>query len=282
MLKLSKNYKEKIKRCYKDLVHYYIENKKEELTLNDKPFFNLMSAIDENKENFSFYDPDIIMFTIENKLKENELNPSNIGNNEIKKLLEEIETNLKINAEEHFIILPILKAKLNKTISFNEFLFIPKNYKKEEKFNILSSFSNIEKNNIKDYMNHVEISRSKDFMKHNLMMIKFKHQTNIVRLRAENIAKFSLYLLRLIYFAEINNPTSSGPRLLDPDALYSYEKNTHIAILSKDNYDMFCTPINFFTEIEFSLNFLNENKIQNLFIELSNVFIFKNNLEFGK
>jgi hypothetical protein len=275
--------KSNLLKLYRDLLNYYFRVDKEYLTVDDKPYMNFMTVLSERVSTSKYYDSDLMEFVVSNEIKElKKLKkmPESITNEDIEKLIEIIIKTFEANKAEHFIIIPIPRATLEKVVHFDKFTFIPWFNNRNEKIQEISNVTNLDIEELNSFLTHTERSRSPDFLKHNLLIIKVDNQTDFVRFNAEKIAKYCIYLLRIIYYAKVLNPSISDfvsdlrLRLKKRKPTYDYTKNSHIAIVSKDDWRNFHSPINFKSECSFDMSFIEDPNHQDLFKSLTDDFIF--------
>lgn len=260
---------------YKDLIYYYFNNQKRDMNYDDKPYTNFLSGIHKIVSKSEYYDSDLMEYVIDNHLSELNEVPEKFEVSVIKELIERTIKIFAMNAGEHYLIIPIPKARLENIVQFNNYTFIPREWGRSKKIETLCSITDIPLDELEDDVRHTEVSRSPDFMKYNLLVIKIKNQTPFVSYNAELIAKYCIYFLRVIYFSEIHKITDSLIRIFRFS--YDYRENSHLSILSKESWRKRHSTLNFETECDFDLDFIAEVKYQEIFLKFVNEFIF--NLE---
>lgn len=247
------------------------------MTYKDRPYINFLSCINEYVAKSNYYDSDLMETVVDRHLAAMTNKPKQFDFDMVKQLIDKILRTFDINVEEHYIVLPIPKAGLDKAINFGSFFIIPRGLNRSEKINAISKITGIEVEDLSFYFEHTETSRSPDFLKHNLLVIKTKNQTSYVAYNAEKIAKYCIYILRTIYFSEIQGINETSLSIFRNP--YVYRENSHLAILSKDDWRKRHSPLWFETECDFDLDFIEEEKYQKLFEKFVDEFIYNRKID---
>lgn len=267
----------RLKTLYESLVQYYFSVNQREMTYQDRPYINFLSCINEYVTKSNYYDSDLMEIVVDRHLAGMTSKPKQFNFAMVKQLIDKILRTFEINVEEHYIVLPIPRAGLEKTISFGNFYIIPRGLNRSEKINAISEITGIEMDDLSFDFQHTETSRSPDFLMHNLFVIKIKNQTSYVGYNAEKIAKYCIYILRTIYFSEIQGINETSLSIFRNP--YVYRENGHIAILSKDDWRKRHSPIWFEAECDFDIDFIGEEKYQRLFEKFVSEFIFNREID---
>ncbi|MGF2618647.1 hypothetical protein [Bacillus cereus] len=259
---------------YSNLLQFYFRNGRKTLDFNDKPYAVFIDSMYKYMSPIKYFDIDIFLDFWHRHFEELVDFPEDINIENVQDLINDVIETLEINADCHFIIVPLPKAKLSKVIHFDRFTFIPRLYNEENKIDEIQKITNIEPYEIENMLNHIKRSRSRDFMKHSLLVISMTDQTSFIHTNANHIAKYCIYLIRILYFA--NKHRSKQSIFESMQSFYTYEPNTHLAVIAKDLWRCSGIGIDFITECNFDLDFISEHKNQVLLKELATSFIFKN------
>ena len=107
------SYKKRASNTFKALVHYYFRNEKRQITLEDKPYINFLSCIHEYVYKLEYYDSDLMEFVVEESLSKMSEIPDKVEFSMVESLIDDVIETFKINADEHYLIIPAPKAGLN-------------------------------------------------------------------------------------------------------------------------------------------------------------------------
>lgn len=261
--------------CY-NLLQYYFNSStdKPELNYDCKPFMNLVQAVWDDVESSDYADPDITIFTIENRILELKTAPSDVSTF-YSSLVNLVKTSFEQNKGEHFVIIPLHGSKLNKQITFGDEMFylIPSEENEKTLFSNLSNIMSIEYEKCADMFEHTKNSRSRDFFKHNLLLIRIEDQTSRVRSEAITIAVRTIYLMHTLYWTL--NTTEDALFTLKKHSFDELRENYHVLIMSDDEWR--CGHGHTWNEglpkCQIDLHFLEEEENQTIFSHLFTEFL---------
>ena len=177
----------------------------------------------------------------------------------------------------HWLIVPVENAYLSKYIKFNQFAFIPSTFDKESKVRAISKLVGISFSRAFEDATRTERSRSPAFFNHPLMCIRYRHQTEIVRFRSEDIVLWNISALKAIYYAYTDIKKYGVPLLYN----IGFEENKieHLAIYTKEKWRAGHTPLHFNLSCKFSLDWLENVNCQQKLVELNNKLILPSRLD---
>lgn len=262
---MDKKQEKRIIKIYKDLLHYYFDNKRE-MYIDDKPFKNLLDALYPVVLEEKFYSDGLFFAAVNWHLEGLDKLPVNIDESSIQDLLSHIKNIFLINKQKHFLVFPLQGSRLEQDIVFDRFNLLTQ---KEEKILIkqIASITGIEDKEVKALLTHTKRSRSKDFLKANIMIIEVENQTENVNDSAYLLAQYSIIIFQLIHIA-FNMETS----IYDKVTLQE-ETNRHVAIISKDYWR--CShgySWSAYLQCRMKLDFMSKGENQEIFVRLLEAF----------
>ena len=257
------------KNC-RNLLQYYFNSgtDKPKLNYNCKPFENLAQAVWDDVCSSAYADPDITLFTIENRILKLETVPSDISSF-YSSLVNLVKSSFEQNKGEHFVIIPLHGSRLNQQITFGDKMFylIPAEGNEKTLFSNLSNVMSIEYEKCGNMFEHTKKSRSRDFFKHNLLLIRIEDQTSRVKSKAITIAVRTIYLMHMLYWTL--NTTEDALFTLTKHSFDGLEENHNVLIMSDINWR--CGhghTWNGVPKCQIDLQFLEEEENQTIFSHL--------------
>ena len=257
----------KINRLYKDAWQFMKANDKTSLDFNDKVYTNLLSALYENIKNNPLFCDDILIMCTDNFLN-TDFNKNNIDENRGITLIENITKTFELNKKVHYLLIPINGARLSSDIHFDCFYFI--NGSEEEKEKKIQHITGLNKSNIHDFIDHTQKTRSKDFLKYPLLILKIDNVHSNVYKSASDIAQGIFKIIKLLVY-----------KLETEEDIYElvsnwYEYNYHVAIIGEEDWQLGHGNWWNLIKCKYSLDFLSNINNQKDFLNLADIFIFKN------
>ncbi|WP_283153621.1 hypothetical protein [Guptibacillus hwajinpoensis] len=262
-----------INKLLNDLIQYCYKKNNFELSIDDRPLYNLLGEIKKHLTYKKYFEVDIVISTIENFVESIKYSSKKVDNELVTKLIDLINKNLEINVEDHYIVIPVPKAKCSMLLKFDKYAIIPQDFTREEKIKEISKLVGVVYEEIESFAEHTEKSRSPSFYEYTLLCIKVNNQTSMVKFDAENISKYTIFTIRCLYYAYMvnkNNKLSFWSLIRDSKPKYP---STHIAIFSKESWRMGHHPINFFSNCNFNLDWLEESEYQKVMVDLIDTII---------
>ncbi len=266
-------YYKKALSLYVSLIHYYLKEGERVLDYNDEPYINFLSVLYDVLKKDPYYDEDIFTGIIDRELRRFDKFPENLNEQTIKSLIELIKRTFILNKDVHYLILPLYGSKFSSDMIFDNFYFLT-NREENQYLSLISELTSIDKNKVEFLLNHTRKSRSPDFLKHNLVLVKIDNQTSLVKMKAANIAKHLVYILKLIHYSE-----GFHDDIFITHSVVPYDLNHHVAILSADSWR--CGHGNWWDDLycRIDLNFLAEGRYQEKLIKLYNDFVISNDTD---
>lgn len=264
--------RKKITESFESLKHFYFKNGRRELDFDDRPLANFLDLLYPFVFKNEYYNDYIFISSVTLYLErlEDEFSKEEFILDE---LIESIINNFNKNKEKHYLIFPLQGSGLKKDISFSRFNFLIKK-SQDDLINQISSITSIELQHVKDSIEHTKNSRSRDFLKSSIVIIEIENQTENIRYSALQVAQYVVNFLYLIHSAF--GIKSSIFRTADT----MMEENRHVAILSKDGWR--CGhgfSWDAYLQCKLDLDFMEEQKYQDIFINLFDCFAMNKNMD---
>lgn len=178
----------------------------DEIVLNyeDSELSNLLLKLHKIPEIKKIFDMDIIINVLKNEIESRfKSKPIIIDEKCNEEIVQSIIDHLNKALADHLIVCPIQYAQYSDIIKHKNYTFIPQNFPKNKKIEILSKLSKSNVNKTISALDHLEITRSPDFFKYPLLCIKQHQQTSAIHYDSLNISKRVVYSLRCFFYANI-------------------------------------------------------------------------------
>lgn len=259
--------KSKVNQLYENAWQFMRTKNRTELDMDDKVYRNLISTLNENNRNNLFFYEDIMMSCTNRFLdcdfKKNKID-KNRGENLIQNIIETIESNKKV----HFLLIPINGARLSVDIHFAYFHFI--DGEEEEKEEKIQRITGLERHKIHDFIEHTQKSRSEDFMIYPILVLKIEDVNSKIYRYASFTAQRIFQIIKLMVY-----------KLETKQDIYElcdngYKANYHVAIIGEEDWQFGHGNWWNLIQCKYSLDFLSEHNNQIEFVDLANIFVFKN------
>jgi hypothetical protein len=226
-----------------------------------QPLVNLLSKLSDHPDFKNIWDLELAKNILYYLLRDSPLKEKqSFTTSDAEKLLEDIHRSLVANVARHWIVVPLRKASLSKTVQFQDFVFIAGS--REEKVETLRRLSQMPKKDAYYLAEHTENSRSPGFFEHPLLAIRIVHQTNYVEHLAPLYALWTICSLQAIYWGYIYPDGQSSKWVKWRN------KCEHLAIWAKDAGRYWHQSLPFRSTCKFDLDWISKRSHQKRFTNL--------------
>ncbi len=259
--------KSKVNRLYENAWQFMRAKSRTELDMDDQVYINLLTVLYDNVKDNPLFCEDI-MISCTDRFLNDDLGKDKIDKNRGENLIQNIIATLELNKKVHYLLIPINGARLSADIHFASFHFI--NGKQEEKEEKIQRITRLDRHKIHDFIRHTQKSRSKDFMEYPILVLRIDNVHSNIYRSASAIAQRIFQIIKLMVYK-----FETEQDIYELTANW-YEDNYHVAIIGEDEWQFGHGNWWNLIQCKYSLDFLNEVKNQNEFIDLANTFVFEN------
>lgn len=260
----------KLDKLYNSAWHYMRSNGRETLNLDDGVYVNLLSGIFEKVKDNDAYSDDIMSYCVDRFLAE-DYKCDKLGENRVEELIKDIDETFKKNVKTHYLLIPFNGGRLQKDIFFENYYFIIGN--EDEKIRKIVDLTGYDYYKIKMFIEHTKRSRSKHFMEYPMLVFKIENVHSKVFINASFLARITFMILKLMIY---NAETKSN---IYECISNRYENNYHVAIIGDEQWQYGHGNWWNLITVKYSLDFMDIENNQKLFLKLINAFVFSNNTD---
>lgn len=178
------------------------------------------------------------------------------------------------NKAKHLIVLPLVRASSDSIIEFNRFLVIPGSLPRQDKIEILAKKTGRSVEKTEELATHTEKSRSPHFYQCTLFCIHVSHQTEWVCRRAREIAMWNVAFLRALFYGFERHKAR-----LRIENMSDTLENSHLLILSHQDWRCTHVPLWFNASCSFPLDWLKKEETQKRLTKLNRLLVFPATLD---
>jgi hypothetical protein len=254
------------KKLALDLLYYCSRTGDWQPDYGNEPLNNLINVIRDQPNFKRYFDWELAYDLLTHELAKPSWQVKTLFNDtDAEQFLMTLAKNIEINAANHWIIVPLLQADLQTTITFKDFAFIGGT--KDEKVDTLEKLCRISSKQAIFRGTHTE-SYSPGFFAHPLLAMKVKDQTANVRKVAKRYALWSLCTLHSLYWGYVY-PACKRNRFRNArDELNRSKPCENLSIYAKDDWRWDNLPFTSSPHCSFKLDWLQQVSYQRRFSAL--------------